>query len=89
MVKCFMSIPHAPPETPLFVKLWEAQSGQCALCGKPMPRHRFELAHATLWKKQRPSFDHILPRGAGGGEEPQNVQLAHTHCNKRKGRKIG
>jgi len=83
-----MSIPHAPPNTPLFRKLWENQAGTCALCGEPMPRHRFEVAHATLWKKWRPSFDHILPRGAGGGDQDDNLQLAHMLCNKRKGRKI-
>lgn len=60
----------------------------CALCGKAMPQHRFALAHATLWKKQRPSYDHILPRGAGGHESAENLQLAHTYCNKHKGRKI-
>jgi len=84
-----MSIPHAPPDTPLFRKLWEAQAGACALCGKPMPRSRFAVAHATLWKKQRPSFDHILPRGAGGSDKETNLQLAHTICNKRKGRAVG
>ena len=84
-----MSIPPAPPDTPLFRKLWDAQSGQCALCKEPMPRHRFELAHATLWKKWRPSFDHIHPRGAGGSEADSNLQLAHTICNKRKGQQIG
>lgn len=82
-----MSIPHDPPDTPLFRQLWDAQSGKCALCGEAMPRHRFQVAHATLWKKQRPSFDHILPRGAGGGEAKTNLQLAHTNCNKRKGRR--
>ena len=83
-----MSIPYAPPDTPLFHRLWDKQGGLCALCGKAMPRNRFELAHATLWKKWRPSFDHILPRGAGGGEGEDNLQLAHTICNKRKGRTI-
>ena len=83
-----MSMPYAPPDTPLFHQLWAAQSGQCALCGKPMPQSRFEVAHATLWKKWRPSFDHIHPRGAGGGEAETNLQLAHMICNKKKGRSI-
>jgi len=83
-----MSIPHAPSDTPLFRKLWAEQSGLCALCGEAMPRNRFEVVHATLWKKQRPSFDHILPRGAGGSDKEANLQLAHTLCNKRKGRAL-
>jgi 5-methylcytosine-specific restriction endonuclease McrA len=88
MTNVIMSVPHECPDTPLFHKLWNTQSGACALCGKAMPRHRFEVAHATLWKKWRPSFDHILPRGAGGGDGENNLQLAHLLCNKRKGRSI-
>ena len=75
----------SPPDTDLFRRLWEAQQGCCALCGKPMPANRFDVAHATLWKKQRPSFDHIRPRAAGGGDAPGNLQLAHAVCNWRKG----
>ena len=83
-----MSIPYASPDTPLFRQLWTQQDGKCALCGEAMPKHRFELAHATLWKKWRPSFDHITPRAAGGSDAETNLQLAHTICNKRKGRKL-
>ncbi|MCU0730663.1 MAG: HNH endonuclease [Hyphomonas sp.] len=50
-----------------------------------MPQSRFELAHATLWKKQRPTFDHIRPKAAGGSDAPANLQLAHAACNWRKG----
>ncbi len=74
-----------PPDTPLFRALWAAQSGLCALCGAPMPAHRGVLAHATLWKRLRPSFDHIRPRSKGGTGEAGNLQLAHAACNRRKG----
>lgn len=81
-----MSQSHLPPQTRLFQALWDQQSGKCALCGKPIPRSRFDLAHATLWKKQRPSFDHIRARSRGGSDKPENLQLAHAICNWRKGR---
>ena len=81
-----MSQPFSPPDTERFRALWAAQSGLCALCGKPMPSSRFDLAHASLWKKQRPTFDHIRPRANGGSDKPENLQLAHAVCNKRKGR---
>ena len=81
-----MSQSFAPPRSELFETLWHAQSGGCALCGKSMPRSRFEVAHATLWKKQRPTFDHIIPKAAGGPDRADNLQLAHAACNKRKGR---
>lgn len=81
-----MSQPYAPSQSVLFRTLWERQQGGCALCGKPMPESRFDLAHASLWKKQRPSFDHILSRARGGSDKPENLQLAHAVCNWRKGR---
>ena len=80
-----MSQSFTPPDTELFRRLWAAQKGCCALCGLAMPASRFELAHASLWKKQRPTFDHIRPRAAGGSDKPDNLQLAHAACNKRKG----
>ncbi len=69
----------------LFDALWSKQEGRCAICGEPMPRGRFDVPHATVWKKKRPSFDHIRPRNKGGGDEPENLQLAHADCNWRKG----
>ena len=68
-------------------QLWTAQSGQCALCGKAMPRGRFDVAHASIWKKQRPTFDHIIPKAGGGPDRLDNLQLAHAICNKRKGKR--
>jgi hypothetical protein len=50
-----------------------------------MPESRCVLAHATLWKKQRPTFDHIRPKAAGGSDATGNLQLAHAVCNWRKG----
>lgn len=74
------------PGTALFDELWTAQNGHCALCAKPMPRQRFDVAHANIWKRERPTFDHIIPRAAGGPDTPQNLQLAHARCNKIKGK---
>lgn len=69
----------------LFDELWQKQDGRCAICGEPMPKGRFDTPHATVWKKRRPTFDHIRPRTKGGGDEAANLQLAHAACNKRKG----
>lgn len=81
-----MSVPFYPKKTHLFQTLWTAQDGKCALCGEDMPKSRFDLAHATLWKKYRPTFDHILAQAKGGGDEPENLQLTHAICNKIKGK---
>ena len=69
----------------LFDELWAKQEGRCAICGEAMPAERFDVPHATVWKKKRPTFDHIRPRVKGGGDEPSNLQLAHADCNWRKG----
>ena len=81
-----MSQPVTPPQTDLFRQLWDAQEGCCALCGKPMPQSRFHVAHASIWKRERPTFDHVIPRAAGGPDGPDNLQLAHARCNKLKGK---
>ncbi len=80
-----MSQPYAPTETPLFKALWEAQEGRCALCGLSMPSNRFDVAHSTLWKHQRPTYDHIIAVARGGPDSADNLQLAHARCNKVKG----
>ena len=66
-----MSQPVHPPSSPLYRRLWDMQGGLCALCGGPMPKNRFAVAHASIWKRRRPTFD----------------QLAHADCNRRKGRR--
>jgi 5-methylcytosine-specific restriction endonuclease McrA len=50
-----------------------------------MPKGRFDVPHATVWKKKRPTFDHIRPRLKGGTDDQANLQLAHAECNWRKG----
>lgn len=69
----------------LFSDLWASQAGHCALCGEPMPENRWRTPHATVWKKRRPTFDHIRPRVKGGGDEAGNLQLVHAACNRIKG----
>lgn len=49
--------------------------GYCGICGEPIMEPTIEL-------------DHIVPLAAGGTHEPNNVQLAHRACNRRKGAKV-
>ena len=79
-----MSQPIRPPDSPLFERLWQVQSGCCALCGKPMPRSRFEVAHATIWKRERPTFDHIVPRAAGGPDRSRALSKSSAWISFRK-----
>ena len=81
-----MSKPFEVRRADTLQAVWQAHSGRCALCGGPMPEQRFDVAHATLWKKLRPTIDHIRPRAHGGSDAFDNLQLAHAICNRRKGR---
>lgn len=52
-------------------KLYAAQGGDCALCGGAM-----EYEDANI--------DHIIPVALGGTNRFNNLQLAHSLCNRRR-----
>lgn len=56
-------------------KLWN-ESKLCGICGKQLPG----IDRSTL--------DHIVPLGAGGKDEEENLQLAHWKCNNKKGHQV-
>lgn len=55
-------------------KLVERDGGICHLCGLP-------VAEGEV------SVDHLIPISKGGGHTWDNVALAHTRCNVRRGAK--
>lgn len=55
------------------IKLFEAQSGKCAIC-------RVKLG-------EKYELDHIVPLILGGGNEDGNIQLLCVTCNRSKGKK--
>ena len=55
----------------------------CQLCGCDV-----DLS-AMFPDVMRASVDHILPRAWGGSDEPENLQLAHLHCNHVKSDRHG
>lgn len=48
---------------------------RCHLCSKAVDRRLPGTA------KFGPTIDHLVPVAAGGDDTPQNVALAHRHCN--------
>lgn len=60
--------------------LFTAQGGMCGLCGHAMTLDRDSPTH-------RASFDHVIPRSAGG-QERDNLILAHNQCNSNKANDI-
>ena len=57
----------------------ERDGFRCHLCRKPVDmslsgRH-----------PQGPTADHLVPVACGGGDDPQNIRLAHSRCNIKRG----
>jgi 5-methylcytosine-specific restriction endonuclease McrA len=51
----------------------------CWVCGQPIDR---EAPEGPV----RLSLDHVVPRRLGGGNELDNLQLAHRFCNEWRDR---
>lgn len=50
--------------------------GLCGICGHPLDLFGIE-------------FDHIIPLARGGSHTRENLQAAHSRCNRAKGAKVG
>ena len=61
-----------PEVSPRVARLLKRQQGRCLACG---------LFFAD---SDRMEVDHILPRGRGGPDVADNLQLLHRHCHARK-----
>lgn len=59
----------------ILADLWSKSGGLCALCGLPLPSDG-----------KRIDVDHVIPRAAGGQTELNNLFLAHSGCNRSKGK---
>lgn len=58
-----------------------ARDGEnCQICGGKLDRHIKDVL-----SRDYISFDHILPRSAGGTSELKNLHLAHQGCNNDRG----
>lgn len=63
-------------------ELWVRDGGLCGICGDPIDA-------ALRWPDRMcMTVDHILALADGGLHEPANAQLAHSHCNARKGARV-
>lgn len=64
-------LPHKMSVT----ELADRDGTTCGICSTDVD---MDLAFPNT---MRASVDHIIPVGSGGGNEPENLQLAHLHCN--------
>ena len=61
--------------------LIRVQGNICGGCGKPMKLKKDCKVHDD----DRPTTDHVLPRGRGGMDAFGNVIAMHEACNNMKG----
>ena len=59
----------------------ERTKGLCGICGNAI-----DMSARYPDPKSR-SVDHIIPRSLGGGDELENLRIAHLSCNSRRGNK--
>jgi 5-methylcytosine-specific restriction endonuclease McrA len=58
-------------------RLAEAQNWRCCYCGGRMD--------GTATDPDAPTFEHVVPRSAGGGDEEGNLAIACRECNMARG----
>jgi hypothetical protein len=61
-------------------RLMARNGSNCTICGEALDRRIREPRDPRAI-----SFDHIVPRSAGGDSKLANLRLAHRECNERRG----
>lgn len=61
------------------VELGERDGWRCHLCERSVDKTR--RGNDPL----APTYDHLIPVVDGGTDAPENLRLAHRHCNTRRG----
>lgn len=57
----------------------ERDGHRCHICKKPVD---MSLSGRDPWG---PTADHLIPVASNGGDDPENIALAHRDCNIRRG----
>jgi 5-methylcytosine-specific restriction endonuclease McrA len=64
----------------LVTQLMARDGTNCTICGEPLDRKLRDVHHHRYI-----TFDHIVPRSAGGSDATTNKRLAHAVCNWKRG----
>lgn len=57
------------------LKIIERDGDKCWLCGEPFSNK----------PGRKPSLDHVIPKSQGGTAKLDNMKLAHSRCNYKRG----
>ena len=60
-------------------ELYKMQNGRCAICGKLMNKHSYDIDNKNGY-----TVDHIIPLKRGGNNRLENLRLTHYDCNHLK-----
>ena len=66
---------------PLFKKLWFKQRGKCCWCERDMIH---PVAIDGIPHPERATIEHLTRKRDGGGDNPDNLALAHQFCNSNR-----
>lgn len=67
-------------------QLYIRDKGRCYLCGGQCDWEDYKLIKGTkIGNDLYPSIDHVIPLTKQGTHTWDNIRLAHTRCNQRKG----
>jgi 5-methylcytosine-specific restriction endonuclease McrA len=61
-------------------RMYKRQKGLCWICGE-----RMAISQAHAESPNYATFDHLVPKAAGGTRAQTNLKLAHQKCNNRRG----
>ena len=64
----------------LVTRLMARDGTDCTICSEPLDRTIRDHSHPRYV-----TFDHIVPRSAGGNDKHTNKRLAHQRCNNERG----
>lgn len=59
------------PRHRMFIRMYAAQDGNCAICGNHVPIDEM-------------TRDHVVPRGRGGGKNWDNIRLVDASCHAKR-----
>ena len=67
-------------------RMFEEQEGKCHWCSDPMEMNALytTIEGNTANNPRYASFEHVIPKMAGGGQGKRNVVLAHAKCNNKR-----
>ncbi len=66
-------------------RLSRKTNGHCHLCHQPAPLELYGSPGSFGPGIDTTTIDHVEPQSLGGGDDPENLMVAHASCNSARG----